>query len=60
MKLLATGAAAYIGSVITAQLLQADHEPPVLATLSKGHREALPHDPHFIEASAPVYCLRVY
>jgi UDP-glucose 4-epimerase len=57
MKLLVIGGAGYIGSVMTAQLLKAGHEPTVLDNLSKGHREATPQDINFIDGTAPVYCL---
>ncbi len=49
MKLLVTGGAGYIGSVMTAQLLQAGHETVVLDNLSRGHRSAVPHDARFIQ-----------
>ncbi|HZC19482.1 MAG TPA: UDP-glucose 4-epimerase GalE [Rubrobacteraceae bacterium] len=42
MKLLVTGGAGYIGSVVAKQLLQEGHEVTVLDDLSKGHREAVP------------------
>lgn len=42
MKLLVTGGAGYIGSVVTAQLLAAGHEVVVLDDLSTGHADAVP------------------
>ncbi|HEX2316704.1 MAG TPA: UDP-glucose 4-epimerase GalE [Thermomonospora sp.] len=42
MKLLVTGGAGYIGSVVTAQLLEAGHEVVVLDDLSTGHEDAVP------------------
>ncbi|WP_432834959.1 UDP-glucose 4-epimerase GalE [Dactylosporangium sp. CA-092794] len=42
MKLLVTGGAGYIGSVVTALLLDAGHEVVVLDDLSTGHAEAVP------------------
>ncbi|HEV7931915.1 MAG TPA: UDP-glucose 4-epimerase GalE [Actinomadura sp.] len=42
MKLLVTGGAGYIGSVVTAQLLEAGHDVVVLDDLSTGHRDAVP------------------
>ncbi len=42
MKLLVTGGAGYIGSVVTAQLLEAGHHVVVLDDLSTGHAEAVP------------------
>ena len=41
MKLLVTGGAGYIGSVMTAQLIEAGHETTVLDNLVKGHRAAV-------------------
>jgi UDP-glucose 4-epimerase len=49
MKLLVTGGAGYIGSVMTAQLLEAGHEVTVLDNLLKGHIEAVSSGAHFIE-----------
>jgi UDP-glucose 4-epimerase len=49
MKLLVTGGAGYIGSVMTAQLLEAGHEVTVFDNLSKGHIQAVPAGAHFIE-----------
>ena len=42
MKLLVTGGAGYIGSIVAAQLLDAGHEVTVLDNLSRGHRAAVP------------------
>jgi UDP-glucose 4-epimerase len=42
MKLLVTGGAGYIGSVVAKQLLDADHEVVVLDDLSRGHKAAIP------------------
>ena len=42
MKLLVTGGAGYIGSVVTARLLDAGHEVVVLDDLSTGYAEAVP------------------
>lgn len=50
MKILVTGGAGYIGSVITALLLEAGHEVTVLDNLSEGHRDVLPAKVRFIEA----------
>ena len=41
MKLLVTGGAGYIGSVVTALLVEAGHEVTVLDVLSAGHRDAV-------------------
>jgi UDP-glucose 4-epimerase len=42
MRVLVTGGAGYIGSVVAAQLLAAGHEVTVLDDLSTGHRDAVP------------------
>lgn len=42
MRVLVTGGAGYIGSVVAAQLLQAGHEVIVLDNLSNGHEQAVP------------------
>jgi UDP-glucose 4-epimerase len=49
MKLLVTGGAGYIGSVMTAQLLEAGHKVTVFDNLSKGHIQAVPAEARFIE-----------
>ena len=51
MKLLVTGGAGYIGSVMTAQLLEAGHQVTVFDNLSKGHRQAVPAGADFIEGN---------
>ena len=50
MKLLVTGGAGYIGSVVAAQLLEAGHEVVVLDNLTRGHRGALPAGSALVEA----------
>src|SRR5690606_22771406 len=50
MKLLVTGGAGYIGSVVTSQLLDPGHRVTVLDDLSTGHRDAVPADAEFVEA----------
>ncbi|MDQ3794793.1 MAG: UDP-glucose 4-epimerase GalE [Actinomycetota bacterium] len=50
MKLLVTGGAGYIGSVVARQLGEAGHETVVLDNLSKGHKRAVPEDIRFVEA----------
>jgi UDP-glucose 4-epimerase len=50
MKLLVTGGAGYIGSVVAAQLLAAGHDVTVLDSLARGHREAVPDGAEFVEA----------
>ncbi len=42
MKLLVTGGAGYIGSIVASHLLGAGHEVVVLDNLERGHREAVP------------------
>ncbi len=49
MKVLVTGGAGYIGSVVTAQLIEAGHEVIVLDNLSLGHQDAIPEGAHFIK-----------
>lgn len=51
MKLLVTGGAGYIGSVVTSQLLEAGHEAVVFDNLSEGHREAIPEGAEFVEGT---------
>jgi UDP-glucose 4-epimerase len=51
MKLLVTGGAGYIGSVVTAQLLAADHEVVVLDDCSTGHADAVPGGARLIRAT---------
>ncbi len=50
MKLLVTGGAGYIGSVVSRQLLQAGHEVVVLDNLERGHRVAVAADARFVKA----------
>jgi UDP-glucose 4-epimerase len=49
VKLLVTGGAGYIGSVVALQLLEAGHETVVLDNLSKGHERAVPEGCRFVE-----------
>src|SRR5437667_8029666 len=49
MKLLVTGGAGYIGSVMTAQLIEAGHDTTVLDNLVKGHRQAVSPQAHFVQ-----------
>lgn len=44
MKVLVTGGAGYIGSVVADQLLAAGHHVVVIDNLSRGHRQAVPPD----------------
>jgi UDP-glucose 4-epimerase len=50
MKLLVTGGAGYIGSIVGRQLLGAGHELVVLDNLERGHREAVAPDVRLIVA----------
>lgn len=50
MKLLVTGGAGYIGSIVAQQLLAADHDIVVLDNLERGHREAVPEGARLVEA----------
>lgn len=49
MKLLVTGGAGYIGSVVAAQLVAAGHEVTVLDDLSTGHPDAVPPGARFVQ-----------
>ncbi|MBV9463494.1 MAG: UDP-glucose 4-epimerase GalE [Verrucomicrobiae bacterium] len=49
MRILVTGGAGYIGSVITEQLLEAGHVAIVYDNLSKGHRDAVAAGAHFVQ-----------
>lgn len=51
MRVLVTGGAGYIGSVVTAELLGAGHSVTVLDDLSTGHRDAVPAGAEFAQAS---------
>ena len=42
MRLLVTGGAGYIGSVVAEQLLAAGHQVTIIDNLSRGHRQAVP------------------
>jgi UDP-glucose 4-epimerase len=42
MRVLVTGGAGYIGSIVAGELLQAGHEVVIYDNLSRGHREAVP------------------
>jgi UDP-glucose 4-epimerase len=50
MKLLVTGGAGYIGSIVSRQLLGAGHEVVVLDSLERGHRAAVAPDARFVHA----------
>ncbi|MFI6501355.1 UDP-glucose 4-epimerase GalE [Nonomuraea typhae] len=50
MRLLVTGGAGYVGSVVAAQLVEAGHEVTVLDDLSTGHADAVPDGARFVRA----------
>jgi UDP-glucose 4-epimerase len=50
MRLLVTGGAGYIGSIVATHLLSAGHEVVVLDNLERGHRSAVPGDAEFVLA----------
>ena len=50
MRLLVTGGAGYIGSVVSRQLLGAGQQVTVLDNLSRGHHAAVPEGAAFVEA----------
>ncbi|MFC4910626.1 UDP-glucose 4-epimerase GalE [Actinomadura gamaensis] len=51
MKLLVTGGAGYIGSVVSARLVEAGHEVVVLDDLSTGHDDAVPAGARFVRGT---------
>jgi UDP-glucose 4-epimerase len=59
MKLLVTGGAGYLGSVVANHLLEGGHEVVVLDSLYRGHREAVPDGARLLEVDlldAPATC----
>ncbi len=50
MRVMVTGGAGYIGSVVTEELLRANHEAVVYDNLLKGHRAAIISGAKFVEA----------
>jgi UDP-glucose 4-epimerase len=48
VRLLVTGGAGYIGSVVASQLVEAGHQVAVVDDLSTGHRDAVPPGATFI------------
>ncbi|MGH2862997.1 MAG: UDP-glucose 4-epimerase GalE [Solirubrobacteraceae bacterium] len=50
MKLLVTGGAGYIGSIVARLLIEEGHEVVVLDNLERGHREAVPAEAQLIVA----------
>ena len=51
MRVLVTGGAGYIGSVVASQLVEAGHETVVLDDFSKGHRRAVPEGTHLVSGN---------
>ena len=49
MRVLVTGGAGYIGSVVTEKLIEDGHEVVVYDNLSKGHRAAVHPDARFVQ-----------
>ena len=50
MRLLVTGGAGYIGSIVAQQLLARGDDVTVLDSLQRGHRAAVPEGAAFVEA----------
>jgi UDP-glucose 4-epimerase len=50
MRILVTGGAGYIGSVVVEELLHDGHEVVVYDNLSKGHRQSVPSNAKFVHA----------
>jgi UDP-glucose 4-epimerase len=50
-RLLVTGGAGYVGSVVAAQLVEAGHEVTVLDDLSTGHADAVPDGAKFVQGT---------
>ncbi len=50
MKLLVTGGAGYVGSIVSRQLIHERHEVVVLDNLERGHREAIVPGARLVEA----------
>lgn len=51
MRLLVTGGAGYIGSVVATQLLEAGYEVVVLDNLDTGHADAVPEQARFVRGT---------
>ncbi len=51
MKLLVTGGAGYIGSVVASSLIEAGHDVTVLDDLSTGHADAVPPKASFVRGT---------
>lgn len=51
MRILVTGGAGYIGSVVTDELILSGHTVTVFDNLEKGHRNAVADEAHFVEGA---------
>jgi len=51
MRVLVTGGAGYIGSVVASQLIEEGHETVVLDNLSKGHGKAVPEGARLVQGN---------
>ncbi|HEV2093016.1 MAG TPA: UDP-glucose 4-epimerase GalE [Rubrobacter sp.] len=51
MRLLVTGGAGYVGSVVASQLVEVGHETVVLDDLSRGHEDAVPGGARLVRGS---------
>lgn len=51
MKLLVTGGAGYVGSVVASQLRDDGHEVVIFDDLTKGHKSAIPEGVEFVEGN---------
>lgn len=49
MKILVTGGAGYIGSIVASELIKLNHEVVILDNLSTGHIAAIPETAYFIQ-----------
>jgi len=59
MKLLVTGGAGYVGSVVTGHLVKAGHAVMVLDNFSTGHRDAVPDGAEVVEGDIAADSSRV-
>jgi UDP-glucose 4-epimerase len=59
MRVLVTGGAGYIGSVVAAQLVAAGHEVTVLDDLSTGYADAVPQGVHFVKGGLRTHAAEV-
>jgi UDP-glucose 4-epimerase len=59
MRVLVTGGAGYIGSVVAAQLIETGHEVTILDDLSTGHADAVPRGAHFVKGTLRDCCAEV-